>query len=175
MLIRGLPPPEFRACEPSHQYLERRRMSKKQVRTCCETIGSRLHDDNQVAFSRLPQFGTFSKEIERCAEWPDDRSDLTRRLADVVADHDRVVLADDLPEIARSSKMVVQATVGHEEHLPTRLLTVEHPADKQSSFADQVSAQLEHKFGVRQRNLGSIDNSAQIFSNRREVQRLRRP
>ena len=68
----------------------------------------------------------------------------------MVADGDRIVLADHLSEVARRGEVMVQAAVGDEKDLPARFLAVDHFGDIDAGLAHQIAPQFDHDFRRRQ-------------------------
>jgi hypothetical protein len=61
-----------------------------------------------------------------------------------IADHDRVVLAHHLSEIAGGRQVVVQAAVDHQKVWPRETFRSTTSADVNSGLADQITAEFDH-------------------------------
>ena len=92
-------------------------MAQESVRARGESVGTRLEHDDEIAGLRFGQVHPVGQKVERRAKRSDDGRDLPPRAFDAIADFHRIVLADHLAEVARCGEMVMQAAVGHEEHV----------------------------------------------------------
>ena len=59
---------------------------------------------------------------------------------ETIADRDRVVSPDHLPEVAGCGQLVMQAAVDHQILTAPRLLAVDHPGDVDAALADDIPA-----------------------------------
>ena len=78
-----------------------------------------LKDDEEI-----PDFGhrkanPVGEHVQRRAQTPDGGHLLLRLPPDTIANRDRVVPSDDLPEVAGRGELVMKATVGNEKHSAT--------------------------------------------------------
>lgn len=88
-------------------------------------VGAGLKDRHKVADLGTREADIMCEQVQRGAQAPDDADGLSTRDAHSVRDGDRVVLADDLPEVPRGSELVVEAAIDDEEGVAARLLAVD--------------------------------------------------
>src|SRR5262249_17035370 len=117
-------------------------MAQKAGRARREAVGAGLEDNNQVANIAVRQLDLVGQEVEGRAQTADDADGFVRLLAHAVADRNGVIAPDDLTEIAGRRELMVEAAIGHQEYLAARYFAVDHPRDVDSSFADDISAEL---------------------------------
>ncbi len=67
---------------------------------------------------------------------------------------------------------MMKTTIGDEENLPARQLAIKHAAHVEACFADEVAAQFDAQFGMRETGLGFVGNERQIGTDRGEVDPL---
>ncbi|MNQ58870.1 hypothetical protein D3C85_730890 [compost metagenome] len=89
-----------------------------------------------------------------------------------VADGDRIILADQLAEIARGRQVVVQAAIRDEKHLSMRYLAFDHFAYINTRLGHQITAQFQVQAHARRRLAQQIELPLQAVRNGRQVQRL---
>ena len=84
-----------------------RRMAQETVRAGGEAVGTGLVDDHEVADCGLGQLHAVGQQVEWGAQWADDGGGFRFLRSHAVANGDRVVLADDLAEVAGGGKVLV--------------------------------------------------------------------
>src|SRR4030095_9654934 len=121
---------------------------------------------------RVREFHSISKKIERRTQRPDHGRHFAPRASHLVADRDGIVLADDLPEVAGGSKVVVQSAVSDKENVPSRDLAVDDATDIDAGLADEVAAELDDKTGLRKRCPRAARHVAQVVADGSELERF---
>ena len=117
-------------------------MAEERGRAGGQPIGTRLEEDHKVADFGLGQNQVIAKDVQRCAQAPDDRDHLFGSGPHSIADRDRVIPSDGLAEIAGCGELMMQAAVDDEIGPASRLLPVDHPRDVDAALADDVSTEL---------------------------------
>ena len=87
-----------------------------------------------------------------------------------VADGDRVVLADDLAEVAGRGQMMIQPAIDHQKRLSAGNLAVDDPGDVNSRFADQIAAQFDDQLRCWHLGRGALGQAGKILADRREIE-----
>src|SRR5882672_4153936 len=130
-------------------------VSKESRRARREAIRARLQHDHEITDISLGQVHAIGEQIQRRAQRPDYRGNLAFGSPYAIADDDRVVLADDLAEVAGSGEMVMQPAIGHEKHAAARELAVDDATDIEARLTDQVTTQFQHEFCMGQQRRGA--------------------
>src|SRR3954468_1610346 len=147
-------------------------MAQEGSRTRAQPVGSRLEHHDQVSHLGARHLHAVRKEVEGRAQRADDGNNFSRRAADAIAHRHRIVLADDLAEIARRRQMVMQAAVGHEETMTAGHLAVDYAADIDARFADEESTELQHHLRLRQARVHALQDGGQITCDERNIEPL---
>src|SRR5207302_6745910 len=147
-------------------------MAEKRSRARGEAVSARLEHYDEIADVGFRHFHIFRKQIERCAERADDGNDFPLKATHAVADHDRIVLADDLSKIARGRQMVMQAAIGHEKNMPPRQLSVDDARHVDARLADEESSQFDHDFCLSQAGIQAIQDAREVGADCCEIELL---
>src|SRR5262245_51660975 len=118
-------------------------MAQETERTRGESVCSALQDGDEIADLRFRELHSIGQQVERSAERTDDGSDFAFRADDAIGDDDRIVLADDLSEIAGGRQMVMQPAVGNQKDLPARNLAIENSAHVEPRLLNQIAAEFD--------------------------------
>lgn len=86
-------------------------MPEERCGTGRHPVGAGLKDRHKVADLATREADITCEQVQRGAQAPDDTDSLGTRDAHAVRDGDRVVLADDLPEVPRGGELVVEAAI----------------------------------------------------------------
>ena len=85
----------------------------------------------------------FSEQVQGSAKRANDGRRFPRCPSYSIADHDGIVLADNLPEIAGGSQVMMKATVRDKEDVSARNFPINYPAHIHAGFTDKKAAKLE--------------------------------
>lgn len=145
-------------------------MAQELVRTGRETVRSGLEDGNEVTYLGARQLHTISQNVEGCAKRPHNRGRFHIVGTYPVCDGNGIVLANHLAEIPRCGKVVMQTTVRNQEDLAPRHFAIQHFANVQSGFSDDVATELEYQFRAAKRIIQNREQAREVLADRVQVE-----
>src|SRR6266850_2059281 len=141
-------------CAVVHPYFRRRRMAQETKWTCGSGVRTRLEDPDQVSNFSARQADISRQSVEWSTKWSNDIHFFLRRHVEFVHQCHRIISLDGLPQVARSRKMMVHATVDNQELLTARNLDVVHASDVDAGFTDEKTSGLDQELRASEEGFG---------------------